>query len=179
VQTGSPKTTSAPVSLASLAGMTDPKKGTPANNASVAAGEGDENQRRQNARERMRERMDTFFDEEYEKAADPEVQQRLEQMEQYIEQMGELRRAMRNASPDKRAELREQMGETVAALRDIGEAQQDYMLRDLARQYNISDPHDQDAFVSSFRELQSSPFFRPENLVWGNARRAFRNAAQK
>ncbi len=130
-----------------------------------------DNDRRSAARERVRERLDSFLQEESTKTADPEVQQRLTQIKEYTEQLTELRRAMRNASPDERAQLREDMTEVVMALHDVGETQQDYMMREVARQFDITEPDEQEAFVGAVRELQASPFFRPESLVWGANRR--------
>lgn len=134
-----------------------------------------ETEQRSIARERVRERLDSFLQDELQKTGDPEVQQRLAQIRDYTEQLSEMRRSMRNAPPDERAALRDRMTETVGALRDVGEAQQDYMVREVAREFDITDPDEQEAFVGAFRELQASPFFRPESLIWGANRRIFKD----
>ena len=49
--------------------------------------------------------------------------------------------------------------ENAQALRHLLEAQQDHMIREMASNHGITDSARQDAFVQSFRQLQSSPFF--------------------
>lgn len=120
------------------------------------------------ARQGMRGRMDDFFQDEFDATADPEVQERVVQLQDYTTSLMELRQAMRDAQTDEEREaLRETMGETFAGLRELTMAQQDYMTRNLAQEYGIKDPARQDAFIESMREMNSTPYFRPERLFGG------------
>jgi hypothetical protein len=49
----------------------------------------------------------------------------------------------------------------------LSRAQQDYLVRNFAKQYGISDPAQQDTFIAALRDLQVSPYFRPERLMSG------------
>jgi len=116
----------------------------------------------------MRDRVDDFFQGEFEAAADPAAQERLAQMEEHTNYLMDAREAMRQAESDEeREELRQAFGESAMALRDLVDEQQDYMLRTLAEEHGIKKAEDQDAFVASMQEMQSSIFFRPERVIWG------------
>ena len=124
--------------------------------------------REQEFRTRARERVDGFFEAEYGGATDAAVQDRLVRMEENTNYLMDLREAMREAESDEeRQQLRQDFGETTAALRDLVVEQQDYMLRTLAEEHGIKGAEQQEAFVASMREVQSSVYFRPERMIWG------------
>jgi len=111
----------------------------------------------------MRENMDAFFQREIGNTTDPEVQNRLGLIQEHSNYAMELQEAMRQAESDEeRQALREALRNTMFTLRDLGLEQQDHMLRELAREYGITDAARQDAFMASVRSLESSPYFRPE-----------------
>ena len=124
--------------------------------------------REQEFRTRARERVDGFFGAEYGAATDAAVQDRLVRMEENTNYLMDLREAMREAESDEeRQQLRQDFGETTAALHDLVVEQQDYMLRTVAQEHGIKGAEQQEAFVASVREVQSSLYFRPERLIWG------------
>ena len=124
--------------------------------------------REQELRTRVRERVDGFFEAEYGGATDATVQNRLVQMEEHTNYLMDLREAMREAESDEeRQQLQQGFGETAAALRDLVVEQQDYVLRTLAEEHGIKGAEQQDAFVASIREVQSSIYFQPERMIWG------------
>lgn len=124
--------------------------------------------REQEFRTRVRERVGGFFEAEYGGATDATVQDRLVRMEENTNYLMDLREAMREAESDEeRQQLRQDFGETAAALRDLVVEQQDYVLRTVAEEHGIKGAEQQEAFVASMREVQSSIYFRPERMIWG------------
>ena len=118
--------------------------------------------------ERLQNRMDDFFEREYMAAPDRDSQERIVLMQEYAHYMAELGEAMRTAQDrDQRREVGQEMREAFGNMRQLMNQQQDAMLRNLATSFDISDPSQQEAFVAQMREVQNSPFFRPERLMMG------------
>jgi hypothetical protein len=131
-------------------------------------GGGDREERRQAFAEQIRGRVDQFYQEQMQQAPDRDTQERLAAMQQYTDDLMALRTAMRDAQTDEdRQALRDSMGETFQALRQVQVDQQNAMLRDLATRYGITDQAAQDQFAQSLQRLQNSPFFRPERMFMG------------
>ena len=61
--------------------------------------------------------------------------------------------------------MREQSTQQANELQGMLTEQQDQILRDIANRYDITDPQRQNAFLSSLRGAESSPFFQYEQLM--------------
>ena len=128
-------------------------------------------ERRETFRQEMRQRVDDFFDDEYAAAPTTEAQERVAQVKEDIDYMIELRDAMRNAETnEERDEIRDEMMQTGMELRDLVVAQQDDMLRSVAENFGIESTEQQDAFITTIRGVQSSPYFQPERYMGGMGR---------
>lgn len=135
----------------------------------MAMDEGSRKEREERRRafgQEIRERRDAFFQQELQRTGDVEVQQRLGQMQAETDYLIELRNAMREAqTEEEQQQLRQSFGETMRVLHDLNTAQQEYLVREVAKEYGIKDPTRQDAFIASMRDMQSSPYFHPERVM--------------
>lgn len=118
----------------------------------------------------MRERSQGYLQDRIAATRDPVAQERLRSIGEYTDYLMELGSQMADAESDEeREQLRQTMDETRESLQSLVRDQQEYMARDLAAQYGITDEDKQDAFISSLSELRDSPFFN-SRLMQGGGR---------
>jgi predicted nucleic acid-binding Zn-ribbon protein len=112
-------------------------------------------------REAMRTRVADMMNQEIAKYNDPAVTERITAIDQQRQAMTDMWQAMRDAKTDEeRDALRDQMSQARDQMASLMVEQQDYMLRDLAKQYGITDPAKQEQFLQAMRETTSSPLYR-------------------
>ena len=117
--------------------------------------------RREEFIERFREQMQASLDDVILSSDDPAEQERMALMGEYADYMTDLRRRMADAEDEEaRRALFQEMAEAGAEMRALVVEQQDHVLRNVARQHGITDPQEQQAFVSSLREAQASTAYR-------------------
>lgn len=116
--------------------------------------------------QQFRDRMDNFFRDQYNAAPDGESKERIAQLQQYAEYMMQLRESMRNATTEEEREsLRQAMRETGANMAELSRQQRDHMMRQLAQQFGIQDPSQQEAFISQLQSLESNPLYRGGGML--------------
>ena len=110
--------------------------------------------------QQFRDRMDSFFQEQYNAAPDAASKERIAQLQQYAEYMMQLRESMRNATTEEEREsLRQAMRDTGANMAELARQQRDQMMRQLAQQFGIQDPSQQESFISQLQSLESNPLY--------------------
>ncbi len=116
----------------------------------------------------VRQRTSDIIEAEAAKAGDPAVRRRLDAIREQSDYMLALMEQIRETrKEDERARLQEAFDAARAEVGALVEEQQDYMLRQVAAQYGITDEVKQAELIRSLRETQSSPLFRAPTLTWG------------
>ena len=116
---------------------------------------------REEFRAQMRERFGEFYASQIEQATDPGAKDRLASMAEYSQLMMDLHQQMRDSDDEEeRDALHQSMDDAQDAYRALAAEQKDYMTRELAKTYGITDRAKQDAFIASMEELQSNPLIR-------------------
>lgn len=120
------------------------------------------------AQEAQREAMRARLDEELIRMGDPNAVQNFQNLLQYRQDEQELRRQMREASTDaQRQQLSDDLRATELAARQLLNAQQDSILRNVAASNGITDPAAQQKFVEATRAALANPFFSMEPMLSG------------
>ena len=139
------------------------KKAEPRTEAQKQA---DRSARGKESRRQFQERMSDFFQREAANAKDATAQQRIATLQGSMGALAELRDALKSTEdPEMRRQLREQSAQVIDQVRGLMLEQQDQMLREVATRYGITDPLQQDSFISSLRGVESTPYFHSGQLM--------------
>ena len=119
-------------------------------------------QQRQEARIAMEQRMTEIFNRELVKYDDPAWQARVLEIQTYQTNTRELFQQIQNAQTnEERDAIRQQIEESSAYIRDLQNEQRNYEIRNLATKYGITNPQQQEEFITNIQEtLGDSTFGR-------------------
>jgi len=129
-------------------------------------------ERRQQFAQDMRNRMNERLDAQWEDA-DAETKERITALAEYQDAMFETGMQMRNAETDEEREaLQAVMRENMQAMREINREQQNYMIKNLARDFGITG-EDTGKFNTDMRGILSDPLFNMGSMGPGGFRGGF------
>jgi len=117
-------------------------------------------ERRREFTGQMRERVTTFLQDQMMQSRDATEQERLAALQEYFDYMADVRERMREAeTEEEREELGGLLRQSGEEMRNLVRDQQDLLVREVAKDYGITDPQKQVEFAERLQELRSSPFF--------------------
>jgi hypothetical protein len=109
----------------------------------------------------FQERVNTFLGERMMQSPDAVEQDRIAALREYFDYMTDLRQQMHEAKTDEEhAQIEELMQKSGEEMTGLQREEQDYLLRQVAEEYGITDPQKQAEFVNRMQEFRHDPFFR-------------------
>lgn len=120
--------------------------------------------------EQDRVRVQDFLQTQIETATDPAEQARLSKLQENMQRVRDLYDHLREAqTAEERQSIIKQVARTRAEMRDIIMEQRASLLRQTLEQSGVSDPTQQQHLIAAFEELQNSPYYTDQMLIWGMA----------
>ncbi len=120
--------------------------------------------------EQDRVRVQDFIQTQIETSPDPAEQARLSRLQEDMEQVRDLFTQLRESqSAEERQNIIRQVARIRAEMRDIVLEQRASLVRQTLEQAGISDAAQQQHLISALEELQNSPYYTDQMLIWGMA----------
>lgn len=120
--------------------------------------------------EQDRVRVQDFLQTQIETTTDPAEQARLSKLQENMQVVRDLYDRLREAqTAEERQSIIRQVARTRAEMRDIIMEQRASLVRQTLEQSGVSDPAQQQHLIAAFEELQNSPYYTDQMLIWGMA----------